>query len=814
MHAFLQDVRYSVRDLLKNPGFALVALMTLALGIGANAAMFSVIDAVLLRPLPFPDPNQLVAITTADITRNNEVRPVSYPTFLDWQAQSRSFQNLSAWHLDDFTLTTRNESVHVTGAVVSANFFSTLGVNPFLGRGFKPSEDQPGPDSIPVVLSYPIWQSHFGGDRNILGQTVTLNSESFTVVGVMPSGFQFPVQPDPIDFWAPIAVDAQTRAGGVPFTTQRGVSYLYVLGRLKPKVKLQQGLLDLNTIQQGLNVAYPENRPRSVIVNSEVDEVVGDMRTPLIFLFGAVTLVLMIACANVANLLLVRSTSRHREIAVRFALGASRTAITRQLLTESVVLSVLGGLLGLALAASVSTVLRFAPRELARAAGAAIDLRVFGFTLAVAVLTGIFFGLFPVVQNWHGGLSQTINESGRGGSGNRKNSRVRSGIIIAEVALAMILLSGAGLLMQSLIRLRNVNPGFSADHAITFGINLPAKYEGVQRAQFYDRLLERIKTLPGVRMTGAVRGLPLGPDQDQVVSTFEIEGHPVGESEKPLAGLRVSSSGYLQTMGIRLISGREFTLHDDEKATPVAIINQTLAHRYIGDGDPVGRRIQLGTNIGAGTPMLTIVGVAGDVKYGGLSVASTPEVYLPESQVMVATMAIVVRTSVDPETTVALLRDQVRSLDKEVPLRDVKTLEGYLSDSVAAPRFDTLLLGIFAAVALVLTSVGLYGVVSYSVAQRTREIGIRVALGAQRHDISRMVIKQGIILGAVGAAAGWAGAFALKRLISSWLYGVGSGDVMVLVGVAFLLVGIAFCASYVPALRATRVDPIIALRQE
>jgi putative ABC transport system permease protein len=664
------------------------------------------------------------------------------------------------------------------------------------------------------MLSHGLWQSQFSGNPSIVGQSINLNGQSFSVVGIMPPGFQFPIQPDPVDLWTTIAVDAQTRAGGIPFTTQRGVSYLDVVARLKPKSTIQQGRAELNTIQQALNKAYPENRPTGVIVNSEIDEVVGDMRTPLLLLFAAVTLVLMIACANVANLLLVRSTSRQREIAVRFALGAPRWSIARQLLTESVVLSLFGGIVGLLLAGLVRVLMRFAPKTLGRAVEAGIDFRVLAFTLVVAVFTGLIFGMFPVVQNWHGNLNRNLNEGSRGGTGGQQTKRVRSSIVIAEVALAMVLLSGAGLLLQSLTRLLHVDPGFASDHTITFGINLPPVYTAAQRSEFFTRLLERLRALPGVKSASAVRGLPLGPDQDQISSSFEVEGHPLSESERPIAAVRISSLDYMKTMRIRLIAGRDFSQRDDDKAPGVIIINQTIARNFFPGENPIGKHVTLTTNFGGGTPAREVVGVVGDVKSGGLGAASAPEIYLPELQIMTGNMAVVVRTVVEPENMVSQLRNEVSGIDKEVPLRDIKTLDAYVSDSVAAPRFDTLLMLIFAAVALVLTSVGLYGVVSYSVAQSTREIGIRVALGAQRSDISRMVIRQGVVLGGIGVAAGLVGAFALRRMIASWLYGVGSTDIGVLIGIGFLLMAIAFFASYAPAIRATKVDPVIALRQE
>lgn len=814
MRTLSQDIRLSLRTLFKNPGFSIVALMTLALGIGASAAMFSVINAVLLHPLPFHNPDRLAAIITMDITRNNQVSPISYPVFLDWRSQNKSFETLSAWHVDDFTLVTGNDSVHLTGAAVSANILSTLGVAPIRGRGFSADEDQPGANNPSVILSYRLWQDQFGADPGIIGRPVSLNGDAFTVIGIMPSGFQFPVQNDPVDFWTTLSIYARASAAGPPLTDQRGVSFLDVVGRLKSGVSIQQAQAELSTIQQALNKAYPENRPRAIKIASEVDQVVGDLRAPLLFLFGAVILVLMIACANVANLLLVRSTSRHQEIAVRFALGASRISIARQLLAESVVLAVIGGLVGLLLAYFAQGLMRLAPKTLGRVSQAQIDFNVLGFTLLVAVLTGLIFGMFPVLQNWRGHITASLNDSSRGGTGSQKRQRVRSIIIIGEMALAMVLLSGAGLLLQSLVRLLRVDPGFASDHTITFGINLPPMYAGIKRVEFYNQLLEHIRTLPGVQSASAIRGLPLGSDQDEIASAFEVVGHPPSQSERLLTPVRIIAVDYMQTMRIRLIGGRDFNQRDNDQATPVIIINQTFARNFFGQEDPIGKRVLLSYNFGSGTPTREIVGVVGDVKYRGLASVSAPEVYVPESQIMTGIMTVAVRSVVDPDSLVPELRTAVHSIDKQVPLLDVKTLDDYVSDSVATPRFDTLLLGIFAIVALFLTTVGLYGVISYSVAQRTREIGIRVALGAQRYDISRMVIRQGLLLGLIGVVAGLAGAFTLRQMISSWLYGVVPADVSVLIGIAFLLIGVTFCASYAPAVRATKVDPIVALRTE
>jgi putative ABC transport system permease protein len=800
--------------LIKYPTFSLVTLLTLALGIGANAAMFSVINAVLLRPLPYHDPDRLLAISTTDITRGNTLKPVSYPAFLDWRSQTRSLDSLSAWRLDDFTLMGRDEALHITGAVVSANTFSTLGVTPALGRTFTQDEDQP--TSLAVILSHELWEKQFGTDRNVLGRTLTVDGHMFSIVGVMPAGFQFPIQNTPVELWMTIAVDALPTPQGQPLTAQRGLSYLNVLARRKPNASMEEVQTDLDRIQQVLNRSYPENRPRGMHIVTEVNDVVGDMRKPLLFLFGAVTLVLMIACANVANLLLTRYTARQKEFAIRSALGATRGTVIRQLLTESMLLSCLGGCLGLLLTFLVPMLVRLAPGEFNRVE-ARLDFRIFIFTLGVAVITGIFFGLFPAFsRTGRRGLSGALKAAGRSGTSGVGSRRTRSTILFAQVALTTVLLSGAGLLLHSMVRLAQTNPGFSSDHVVTFGLSLPSRYAGAKRSQFYSQLLDQIRQLQGVRRASIVQGVPMGSTEHQVTTAFGIEGRPTRDSEKPTAELHMNDFDYFHTMGIPLISGRDFTQHDDENSTPVVVINQTAARHFFPGEDPVGKRIHLDVDVGKGSPTCEIIGTVGDVRSSTLGAEQVPELYVPVSQLPVANVTVVVRTIADPESLVPQLRNQVKLIDRELPLRDVETLESYVNASIAVPRFSTVLLGTFAVLSLALTAVGLYGVIADSVAQRTREIGIRLALGAQRVDIAKLVIKEGVVLVSAGALIGLGGSFVLQRTVGRWtnLYAITSGDIGVFLGVIALLILIVCCVSYIPALRAVRVDPVIALRQE
>jgi len=811
----LMDIRFALRMLHNNPGFAAVAVLTLALGIGANTALFSVIDAVLLRPLPFRDPGRLVAVHCVDLRDATHGGEISYPAFLDWRSGSHSFEAMSVWNDSSFTYTGGDKPESVPGAVVSANLFSMLGVSPALGRGFIREEDQPGSEQLPVILSYEFWQSHFGGDPNVLGRGLTLDNQKYSVVGVMPAGFQFPVQPDRVELWTTIVRDLQ---GKNSMAGQRGVSYLQVIARLTPGIEIPQAQSDVLLIQEQLNRQYPENRPRGVVIRSESEQIAGVMRPVLMILLGAVGFVLLIACANVASLLLARATVRQKEFTVRSALGASRWMIVRQLLTESVLLAMAGGALGLLVAHwATSALVAMAPQGLARTSEIAVDFRVLAFTFIVALATGVLFGLAPAVQASRFNLNRFLGESGRGSSSGPGGVHLRGALVASQLAIAFVLLIGAGLLLRSFNRLRQVDPGFRADHVLTFLLEVPSHHHpGGQRPVFVRELLESTRVLPGVKSASAIFGLPLSPDQN-AFTTLEIEGHPVPKSQRPRVAFRLIESQYFHTIEIPLLQGRTFTPQDEQGGPPLAIVNETFARQMFKGENPLGRRIKANISFGDSeeAAMREIVGVTGDVKSSGISDNAGPEVYAPQTPTdFIGEMTVVVRTGTDPNALVPALRSLVSSMDKDLPVREVKTLEQYVSGSISAPRFEALLLGIFAALAFVLTTIGLYGVISYSVVQRTREMGIRIALGAQRGSISRMVLREGALLTLIGVGAGLLASLFAVGLIRGLLYGIGATDPATFIAVPLLLMAVALLASYIPARRATRVDPLVALRYE
>jgi putative ABC transport system permease protein len=812
---FLMDIRVALRMLHNNPGFAAVAVLTLALGIGANTALFSVIDAVLLRPLPFRDPARLVAPLCVDLQDANRGGEVSYPVFLDWRSQNHSFESMSVWDGRSFTYTGGDQPESVRGAVVSASLISMLGVPPVLGRGFNADEDQLGPAQLPVILSYEFWRSHFGGDPNIVGRAVTLDSQKFTIVGVMPARFQFPVQRNRVELWTTIAVDLQ---GKTPMASQRGVSYLNVVARLKPGVQTLQAQADLLSIQQQLNRQYPENRPRGAVVRTEADQIAGPMRPPLMILLGAVGFVLLIACANVASLLLARATVRQKELTVRAALGASRWMIVRQLLTESVLLAMLGGALGILLAHwATGGLIALAPQQLARTGDIALDFRVLAFSLIVALATGVLFGLAPAIQSSRHDLNRILVDSARGSSSGRGGVHLRGVLVACQLAIALVLLIGAGLLLRSFDRLQHVDPGFRADHVLTFLLDVPPeRHPREQRAAFVREILQATRALPGVTSAGAIFGLSLDEDEG-VFCGLDIEGRPVPQSQRPRVAFRLVDSQYFATMKIPLLQGRTFTPQDEQGGPPLAIVNETLARRMFPGESPLGHRLAPSISFGDSdvAPMREIVGVIGDVKSGGISDNAVPEVYAPQTATdFIGEMTIVVRTGNDPNALIPAVRSVVASADKDLPLRDVRTMEEYVTGSISAPRFEAVLLGTFAALAFVLTTIGLYGVISYSVVQRTREMGIRMVLGAQRGSISLMVVRQGAVLTLIGVAAGMLVSLFAVRLIRSLLYEIGATDPATFIAVPLLLIAVALLASYIPARRATRVDPLVALRYE
>jgi putative ABC transport system permease protein len=813
MNSLLHDVRYAARMMQKNAGFTLIAVATLALGIGANTALFSVINAVLLRPLPFRDPGRLVEMSAPDPKDANHGGEISYPAFLDWRQQSHSFEAMSVWTTNTLTYTGGDQPESIPGVEVSANLFSVLGVEPVLGRTFSTEEDEPR-DQLPLVLSFEFWQSHFGGDRGVIGRSITLDSQTYTIVGVMPAQFQFPIQAGRAELWTTMARDL---LGPTPMAKQRGVSYLQMVGRLKPGIAMAQVKSDLDAIQDRLNREYPENRPRAAAIQSESDAITGTLRPALLILLGAVGFVLLIACANVANLLLARAAARRKEFTVRSALGASRWRVVRQLLAESVLLSMAGAALGVLLAPWATEVLvRMAPQGLARAAEIGLDWRVLTFTFLVALITGMLFGLAPATQVSRADLNRSLGENSRSSSAGAAASRVRSALVVSQLAIALVLLIGAGLLLRSFGRLRSVDPGFRADHILTFVLEVPsARHPRSQRAAFISELLGSIRVLPGVRSASAIFGLPFTEQRLNV--TLDVEGQPVPKAERPRVGFRLIEGDYFKTMGMRVLNGRAFTPQDEQSTAPLAIVNETLARRVFHGANPVGRRLAPSISFGksADAPMREIVGVVNDAKSASMRADAVAEVYAPQtSSDFVGEMTVVVRAASEPDALVPALRRLVASKDKEMPLRDVKTMDEYVSESVSAPRFETVLLGAFASLAFVLTVIGLYGVISYSVLQRMREMGIRIALGAQRGAILAMVVRQGAWLAFIGIATGLAVSFFATRLVRSLLYGVGVTDPTTFIVVPLLFMAVALAAAYVPARRATLVDPAAVLRDE
>jgi putative ABC transport system permease protein len=813
MNNLLQDIRFGLRMLLKSPSISIVATIALALGIGANTAIFSVVNAVLLRPLPFPESESLVSVFETDRQRGLERGTHSYPNFFDIRAQNTVLERVACFHGGDYILSGRGEPARLQGSVVTSDLFPILRVQPILGRTFLPDDDKPSESGRVVILSQPLFQKRFNSDPSIVNQAITLNGISFTVVGVMPAGFEFPIQNDPVELWTTIAGDA---SGETPVTAQRGAHFLQVIGRLKPGVTQEQAQAELTAIASRLEQQYPDtNTHRSLRVDSALKALVGDIRPTLLILLGAVACVLLIACANVANLLLARATSRHKEMAIRAAMGASRLRVIRQLLTESVLLSLLGGAVGLLLAVWWSDLLiALGKEDIPRALHVGIDLRVLGFTLGVSILTGVIFGLAPAFHSSKRELIDALKEGGRGTSEGARRNKVRSALVVSELAIAVVLLVGAGLLIKSLWRLQKVNSGLQPQNVLTFNVGLPEKYNYEKQARFFIDLKSRLEALPGVQSASSVLPLPLSGDR--FVISFEIEGRPMAPKDHPSGDFFAAGVGYFRAMGIPIIKGRDFDDRDRYGSTPVVIITETLARQFFPNEDPIGKRIKPGINTieGDKTTMREIIGVVGDVRNRSLDTAPKQAYYVPQTQVPFDQMVMVVKTLDDPHNLISAATKQVSAMDQDIPVFGVKTMEEYLSTSVAAPRFSTTLLTIFAGVALVLTVVGLYGVMSYSVAQRRNEIGIRLALGAQSRDVLLMIVKQGSLLIGLGLLIGLSGAFALTRLIASMLFGVTAKDPLTFTAVGALLAAVALLACYVPAWRATKVDPMEALRYE
>jgi putative ABC transport system permease protein len=809
-----QDVRHGLRAIAKSPGFTAVAVLTLALGIGANTAIFSVVNAVLLRALPFPNSGRLVALWGVREHTGENRRALSYPDFEDLRAHSRSLESAAAYDEGAFTLTGLGEPMHLRAGIVSADLFQVLRVSPRLGRAFLRDEDKPG--TRVILLSDRLWRERLNADPALVGRALSLNGRSYTVVGVLPPDFQFPLDSDPYDLWTTIAEDRVSDSGDKPMTEHRGAHFLQAVARLKPGVPLAQANAELKAIGAALAKQYPDtNAHFSLSAEPALDALVGDVRPALWILLAAVGLVLLIACANVANLLLARSTARQHEVAVRAALGASRARILRQLLTESVLLAVAGAVPGVLLAAWATKILSTLPSlQIPRLAQAAVDWRALLFTLAASLATAGVFGLVPAVHASRFSLTGALREGGRGSGQSARHSQLRSALVVCEVSLALLLLIGSGLLVRSLVGILRVAPGFDPQGVSSFNMDLPGTRYGKpeQSAQFFRDLLPRLNALPGVVAASAVIPLPLS--EDRIGTTFQIEGRPVPRSEEPVTEFRCIGLDYFRTMRIPVIAGRTFTAADTRASAPVAIINETFAKRYFPNENPIGKRIQPGVSDHPPSVMREIVGVVGDVRHRALWRAPDPESHAPYDQVAIGGMTVVVRAAADPQALMPAIRNELKKMDAELPLYSVRTLEEYVSGSVAQRRFTALLLGIFAVVAMLLATGGLYGVMSYGVAQRTHEIGVRVALGAESGDVLKLVVGQGLRLTVLGVVLGWLGALGASRFLGALLYGVAGDDPLTFGTVAAVFVAVALAACYIPAQRAARVDPLVALRHE
>jgi putative ABC transport system permease protein len=800
------DVHYAARMMRRSPVFTTTAVLTLALGIGANTAMFSVVNAVLLRPLAYPDSDRLVQIWSTNPNTNRWGMWTAYPRFEDWRRENTVFEEMVSARTWVISITGGDHPESLFGVITSSQLLRLLRVQPMLGRGFLPDEDQPGHDHV-IILSYGLWQRRFASDRGVIGRTVDVDEKHYTVIGVMAPDFRFP--PDlpvsyRVDAWLPPEPD--------PSRNERGSNNYYTFARLKPGVTVAQAQAEMDAIHHGLAEKYAADRGLGVKVVGWQRQVGSEVRPALLILLGAISLVLLIACGNVANLLLARGAIRQREAALRQALGAGPARLIRQFLTESVLLAIFGGVSGLLLGHEVLDLfVRLAP-DIPRLNETTIDLRVLMFSAVLTLGTGLIFGIAPALQGYKVDVQDSLKESGSRLTIGSTRARARSVLVVAEIALALMLLAGAGLLVRSFVQLRQVDPGFNPKHLLTAFVMLPSsKYPEPQRqAVFFHEVIDRITSLPGVECAGAADSAPMLTNDTGPVS---IEGHSVRSDELEIQAERPKiTPDYFCGMGIRLLRGRTFTWADNEGSLPVAIINESAARQYWPNQNALGKRVKL--DDGSAPVWRQVVGIVGDVRQDGLVKTGRPEVYAPLLQVPVPYMVLTVRTRTEPAALTATVRQAVMAVDKDQPLFQTKTMEQVVGDSVAGPRFQMSLLAIFATIALGLAAIGIYGLMSYTVNQRTHEIGIRVALGANRNDVLHLVVRHGLMLAIVGVVLGTAGALLLTRFLSGMLYGVGTNDPTTFLSVATLLVGVAALASYVPARRAMRVDPMVALRYE
>ena len=813
MTQFLQDLRFAGRTLLKSRGFTLAALLTLALGIGANSAIFSVINAVMLQPLPYPEPGRLVVMWGTDnrpldalmqpaakqLPRNKTL--VISSLIERWRELNASFENVAYYRGWIFSLTGAGEPERILAGLVSASFFATLKVAPALGRTFLREEQEPGKDRV-VVLGHGLWQRRFAADPGIIGRTITLDGVSHTVLGVLPAGFQvmLPYMGGAVDLWAPISHN---------FTPKTRWEVCTAIGRLKPGVHIRQAQAEMDTISKRLETENRRNVGRGVNLVPLDEQIVGEIRPALLILFGAVGCVLLIGCANLANLMLARTAARHKEIAVRTVLGAGRTRLVRQLLTESVLLALAGGALGLLLSSwIVRLIVVLHPGHIPRLAEVHADTRVFAFCLAISILTGIVFGLLPAWQFSKPDVNQALKEGGGRAGGGSRSRHWRNVLVAAEVALALVLLTGAGLLLRSFILMKAVDPGFLPENLLAMSITLPESTyrEPQQRVAFVERVLERVRGLPAVQHAAFSNSLPMASGFSLTMD-FTIEGRQT-TGERLSVFVRAVTADYFRTLGIALLKGRFFTEADSSRADAV-IINQAMARRYWGQQDPVGQRLNF-----EGKKSREIIGVVADVKNLGLESGTGMETYMPFSEAAYPYLGLAVRTASDPMRVAAAIRSEVQAVDRNLPLASVMSMQQILNARVARPRFNLVLLGSFAGVALLLAAVGIYGVISYSVTQRTHEIGVRMAMGAQPADVLRQVAGHGMLPVLAGVLIGLGMSLAATRLLTSFLFGIRPNDATTFAGVSLLVVAVAFLASYFPARRATRVDPLDALRYE
>ncbi|MEK6301926.1 MAG: ABC transporter permease [Acidobacteriota bacterium] len=856
MNSIIQDIRYGVRTLAKARGFTAVVIIVLALGIGANTAIFTVVNAVLLRSLPYPDADQLVMLwqTNPRFKLLSDTLPVTAGDFVDWKEQNDVFEHVSAFGARRFNLTGAGEPEQIGGASVSASFFRLMGIEPtastpggggyvsggaqssggmFAGRAFRDEDEKLGADKV-VVISYALWQRRFGGQvdvsgrvnggsqldvsghPDVIGKTITLDGESYTIVGIAPEGFQFPRAKElpyfvgaatQTDLWRPMTWSNDF------INKKRSDHQLCVIARLKSEVTPERAQTVMTAIAARLEQSLPDsNEGTGVRVVPLAEQVTGNVRPALLVLMSAVALVLLIACANIANLMLARASARQREFAIRTALGASRARIVRQLLTEALLLSLTSAILGALLSLwGVKAMLALFGENLPRVHEISVDFRVLGFAVATALLTSVLFGLTPALQASKLNLNESLKEGARGASGGARHNRVRSALVVAEVALSLVLLVGAGLTIKSLAGLLKVDPGFKADNTMTMRIALlGSKYPTDRQIAFFQEVNRRVESLPGVKSVGLISSAPL--TGGVYAGGFSIEGKTT-DDDGLTADRRMISPEYFNAMGVPLITGRHFTDHDGPTSTGVAIVSESWARRFLPDEDPIGTRIKLGGRDST-RPWLSIVGIAGDVRDTAVENDAKPCVYLPYPQFPSSAMSVVVRAGFDPKPLIPAIRDEVWAIDKDQPVTDIKTMDQYVADSVSPRRLNALLLGVFASLALVLASVGIYGVMAYSVTQRVHEIGIRMALGAQKTDVLRLVIGQGLVLTLIGMAIGSLAAVALTRAMKSLLFGVSATDPLTYAAVAAVLAGVALLACWLPARRAAKVDPMVALRCE